>query len=139
MFAIVLRLFAGDILKRFLRGTFGKVFMGVGLILALVAAFYIWLGSHDRSVRSEALQSFNIAQQEQAIKDQKRFQKQMEQILADQNMSITELEAFRKQLQIETKKIIERLNSGDLEGGPSSPVLKESIRILEERRQRLGG
>jgi hypothetical protein len=121
----------------FLRGPFGKFIIGGAIVAAMVLGYIIWLAAHDASIRKTALLEFNQAQIEQTLKDQQEFEKRMAELLAGQDILLGDVIKERDSLRQQTKKLIDRIKSGEFAGGDSSEVLREAIRGLEQRRRNL--
>lgn len=119
----------------FLRSTLGKIVLGVGLAVAVWAGFNLWLHNHDKAVREAAVLEFN--QQQLLVLEQQRqdYERRITELEASQADRIAELEAERNAAQQEADDLIEGLRAGDFDGDdkPSSPILQETIRQLQQR------
>lgn len=132
MFALT-RLLAFLPMGNFIRGPLGKVLLGAGVVIVVFLGFKIWLVSHDNSVRDVALTNFTNAQLEQTIRDKELFDQRMAIALQEQTNRLNDLATTRDALTLSTEDIIKLIESGNLEGGPSSPVLRAAIEALVNR------
>lgn len=119
----------------FLRGPLGKILLVGGLILILYFGFQIWLNRFENTVRENALLEFNQAQIELVEEIRQNYEAQIQAILAEQEERLAALEAEREVLEAEAQELLQRLESGEFEGreDEASPVLREAIRLLQER------
>lgn len=117
---------------RLFMGPFGKIltYLGIGLLSVgvLYGAYKMW----ENSVKTRALLEFNNAQLEQVIKDQQRFNAQMELLREFQIELLNQTNEQNQLLEDKLNDIDQYLGSDEATSGnrPSSDVLKETIRRL---------
>jgi len=114
-----------------LRGTFGKMIIGAGIISLLFIGATIWLKTHDAKIAKNATLSFNNAQLTQTVNDNARFAKQINDITASQTILLSSVDAWRKAIEKQNHDITYSI--GKFPTTQSSPVLKETITRLSNR------
>lgn len=101
----------------------------------LVVTFMIWLNHHDAEIRDAALQEFNQEQVVEFERARQEYERRIAELEEEQVIRIAELEAERARLIQEAEELINTIESQKLEGEdtPSSEVLRETMRLLQER------
>lgn len=119
----------------FLRSTLGKIVLGVGLAVAVWAGFNLWLHNHDNSIRDAALTEFNQQQFLELERQREEYEQRIADLEESQAERVGRLEAERDAAQEEAEELINDLRSGEFDGDddPSSPILQEAIRQLQNR------
>lgn len=111
-----------------LQGPFGKIIMwGLGA-LSLVGVYFGW----KYKIKNEARAQFQAEQLRQALEDNEKFRKQMEEIDRNRQVVIEQLHRTNVELERQNRSITDWLDSEEGRKGdrPSSEILKETIRRM---------
>lgn len=119
----------------FLTSPLGKLASVALLIVAAVIGFRIWLSAHDRALVVEAQREWEAAQIIQLEQDRQRFAEQLRLVREEEEAIRARLEAERDALKTHTRELVARIRRGEFGGSTdeSSPVLKETLRALQQR------
>lgn len=123
-----------DKLLAFITGGWGQL-LGKGMMLAtLVACAYLAISNHDNSVRKEQLDKDVIVQLDQVNKNNVELQRRLD-ALTEYNKTILAELSVKNNKVIETHDTVTKYITspeGQKDNRESSPLLKETIRILRD-------